>query len=232
MKKTIIISILAGLTLMAASCGKSIESSEKNNTPASAASPVILNAENEADNSSSSENDELKTTAIALTDAYGVIDKDILGGGLQTDDKSVIEFEAPAPYSGQITLTKVCDERFKNTDELMDYYFSTIFTGNEEYLFGGYFDKESFPEGSVLPFELSQLRYMMYDGQLYVNKDNLAGTDFYSWIDEISIEKISDTEFTATRKYTTDIGRVKAMEFDIKLIDSSWIINNVRSINI
>ena len=60
---------------MAASCGKSIESSEKNNTPASAASPVILNAENEADNSSSSENDELKTTAIALTDAYGVVVK-------------------------------------------------------------------------------------------------------------------------------------------------------------
>ncbi|NLT08752.1 MAG: hypothetical protein GXY08_04535 [Ruminococcus sp.] len=232
MKKAIIISMLAGLTLMAASCGKSSDSSEKNNATASVASPVAMNAEDEAGNGSSSENDELKNVAIELTDAYGIIKKDIMGGELQTDDKSVLEFKAPAPDNGDITLTKVCDERFINTDALRDFYYTIMQPSNEEYLFGGNFDKETYPEGCVLPFELSMLRYMMYDGQLYVNKNNLAVTDFYTWIDDINIEKVSDTEFTAERKYTTDCGKVKAMEFDIALEDDLWKITGIRSVNI
>ncbi|HRR75710.1 MAG TPA: hypothetical protein P5191_02700 [Ruminococcus sp.] len=191
-----------------------------------------MNAEDAADNGASSENDELKTIAAELTDAYGIIKKDIMGGELQTDDSSVLEFKAPAPDNGDITLTKVCDDRFKDTDALRDFYFSTVFTGNEEYLFGGDFDKETYPEGSVLPFELSMLRYMMYDGQLYVNKGNLASTDFYTWIDDINIKDQSDTAFTAERKYTTNCGKVKAMEFDISCDNGSWIITGYRSINI
>ena len=183
---------------------------------------------------------EFAEAARALTDRYANYQYDIAQGGLETDYSSMIKFKLDSDYGGveESVWYKVTDERYPDMASLR-LEFESLFgpVDPPENLFGGEFTSAEFPEDQILPFEISNIKYITYDGQLYVNAFGYFG-NFSEWSDDnIEIEKKSDNEFTAIRKGKTndvidpenDICRETRYVFDIirNTRNGGWLIDSV-----
>jgi len=145
-----------------------------------------------------------------LTERYAEFENSIVNQKLNVDKDNMLMFKLDQnDASGSVDESywyKVIDQRYPDMASLqMEYEALYGPVPAPEGMFGGEFTSDQFPAGSVIPYEMSMIRYMTYDGQLYVNGMGGSG-NFDYWIDEnIDIRKVSDNEFYASRKCMTNI---------------------------